>query len=182
MTTTKTHLKLTHRPAEPGDIERICTFALNAEELFHLYPKADYPLTPNQLHRAMRERTSNTVVLAGDEVAAFANLNKWEPNGVCAIGNVCVASEYRGRGIGTYLIKAMINAARHDYNASSIEVSCFETNPDALDLYKGIGFEHSKEELRFDKTGKTTTLFSLRLDTPGWMKPDVRQNKSREGL
>ena len=151
--TIKSHLELTHRPVEHGDVERICTFALNAEELFHLYPKADYPLTPKQLRRAIQERTANTVIVSGNEVVAFANLNKWEPNGICAIGNVCVAQEYRAQGIGSYLIDVMINAARQDFNASSVEVACFETNPGALELYQKIGFYPYKEERRFDKSG-----------------------------
>ena len=181
MTTNKTRLELTHRPASPGDVERICAFPQSVQELFHLFPKADYPLTVDQLTRAMRERTANTVVLANGDVAAFANLNKWEPNGICAIGNVCVAPHYRGCGAGTYLINVLVDTAKQDHNAASVEVSCFETNPDALKLYERLGFSPIKEETRFDKSGATTSLITLSLKTPGWVKPDMRQRKSREG-
>ena len=41
---------LAHREVRPDDVPTICAFPQSAEELYFLFPKATFPLTPAQLH------------------------------------------------------------------------------------------------------------------------------------
>ncbi len=64
---------LSHRGVHADDVARICSFPQSAEELYFLFPKATYPLTPEQLRRAIEQRFDSTVVLLDDQVCGFAN-------------------------------------------------------------------------------------------------------------
>ena len=79
------------RPVDQQDFARICGFPQNAEELFFLFPKAVYPLTPSQLREAVAQRSDSTVVELDGKVVAFANFYRWKTGGCCAIANVVVA-------------------------------------------------------------------------------------------
>ena len=57
---------LQHRPVKADDIKTICSFPLNAQELFYMFPKAQYPLTEAQLSKAITQRFDSTVVEAGE--------------------------------------------------------------------------------------------------------------------
>lgn len=52
--------------------------------------------------------------------------------------SIAVVAQYRGKGIGTLLLKGLLESVRDVYSAVSLSVSC--ENP-ALRLYKRLGFE-----------------------------------------
>ncbi len=105
-----------------------------------MFPKATYPLTPNQLSDAIAQRSGSTVVEGNGAVLAFANFYKAEHGGVCALGNVVVAPSARGFGVARYLVTAMIDLARQQYSAREVSVSCFNHNTAGLLLYPQLGF------------------------------------------
>lgn len=72
------------------DLQTICSFPQSEEELFYFYPKAVYPLVPEQLQSAIDERSDATVVEQNDTIVGFADFYRWE-DGICCIGNVIVA-------------------------------------------------------------------------------------------
>ncbi|MET3055203.1 GNAT family N-acetyltransferase [Pseudomonas alkylphenolica] len=133
-------MQLTHRPVQAKDIATICCFPQGPEELFYMFPKAEYPLTPTQLHDAITQRAGSTVVEGDGAVLAFANFYKAEHNGICALGNVVVAPAARGHGVARYLVQSMIDLARTQFNAREVWVSCFNHNTAGLLLYPQLGF------------------------------------------
>jgi len=44
---------LSHRPLADADIPTICGFPRNAEELYFLFPRAAWPLTPDQVRATL---------------------------------------------------------------------------------------------------------------------------------
>jgi ribosomal-protein-alanine N-acetyltransferase len=89
--------------------------------------------------RMMRDPLRETyVALAGDEVAGFMILRM---DGVFSgyLQTVGVAPEWRNRGIGTRLIKSAEDRIFKDRPNVFMCVSSF--NPDALRLYKRLGYE-----------------------------------------
>lgn len=154
---------LTHRPAAERDIEIICGFPQSEEELFFLFPKADFPLAPAQLQDAIARRSDSTVVELDGEVVAFANFYRWEVGGCCSIGNVIVSPAARRRGVGRYLIEQMIDLAFSKYQAAEVRVSCFNKNVAGLLLYPKLGFQPYAVEERKDKKGNLVALIHMRL-------------------
>jgi ribosomal protein S18 acetylase RimI-like enzyme len=154
---------LTHRPVEEEDIQVICSFPQNEDELFFLFPKAIFPLAPSQLQEAIAQRSNSTVVELGGKVVAFANFYRWEAGGCCSIGNVIVSPEARGRGVGHYLIEQMISLAFSKHQATEVTISCFNKNVAGLLLYPQLGFQPYAVEERKNKKGDRVALIHMRL-------------------
>ena len=152
-----------HRPINEKDIQVICGFPQNEDELFFLFPQATFPLTPSQLQNAITRRADSTVVEHEGEVIAFANFYRWEAGGRCSIGNVIVSPAERGRGVGRYLIEQMISLAFSKHQAAEVTVSCFGQNVAGLLLYPKLGFQPYAIEERQDKNGNRVALIHMRL-------------------
>ncbi|WP_417781121.1 GNAT family N-acetyltransferase [Stutzerimonas xanthomarina] len=156
-------MPMTHRPATELDLQAVCGFAQDAQELFFFFPKAQFPLTHTQLRQAFAERADATVVELGGKVVAFANFYRWEMKGRCSIGNVVVAPAARGRGAARYLMEQMISLAFSQYQAREVTVSCFNQNAAGLLLYPKLGFEPFAIEERVDQQGSRVALIHMRL-------------------
>ncbi len=154
---------LSHRPARHEDLATVCAFPQSAEELFFLFPRASFPLTPEQLARSVAQRFGNTVVLDDDRICGFANLFTKEGAPGCAIGNVIVAPLARGLGVGRFLIETMIRTALAGPAREEIRISCFNRNVAGLLLYAQLGFEPFAVEPRVDHAGAKVALVHLRL-------------------
>lgn len=157
----------THREVQLDDLPRICTFPQGPEELFFLFPRATFPLTPDQLQRSIDSRFDSTVVLDGPVVCAFANLYVRDGDGACAIGNVVVAPEARGRGAGRFLIETMISTALAHHSPREVGISCFNGNVAGLLLYAQLGFFPYAVERRLDPSGARVALVHMRLSEDG---------------
>lgn len=156
-------MPFTHRPVQDQDLATLCTFPQNADELFFFFPRAHWPLTPDQLRDAIAQRSDSTVVELDGEVVGFANFYRWETGGQCAIGNVIVAPSARTRGVGRYLVQRMIDIAFGKHRAREVGVSCFNQNAAGLLLYPKLGFcPHGIEE-RQDPKGNRVALIHMRL-------------------
>lgn len=156
-------MTLTYRPVAEKDIAAICGFPQSEEELFFMFPKAKFPLTPSQLRETIAERSDSTVVELDGEVVAFANFYRWAAGGCCSIGNVIVCPAARGRGIGRYLIEQMVALAFSKHRVAEVTISCFNRNIAGLLLYPKLGFQPYAVEERKDKKGNRVALINMRL-------------------
>lgn len=152
---------LTYRAVDAKDISTICAFPQNEEELFFMFPKAEYPLTPVRIGAAIDERSDSTVVLADGQVAGFANFYRWETGGRCSIGNVVIDPTLRGKGVGRYLVECMIGLAVSRHRAHEITISCFNRNTFGLLLYSKLGFTPHGIEERMDYAGNRVALIHM---------------------
>lgn len=152
---------LQHRPVKADDIEIICSFARNAQELFYMFPKAQYPLTEDQLSNAIAQRFDSTVVETGNSVVGFANFYRAQMGGVCCIGNVIVAQEVRGKGVATFIVKTMTALAFERYDATEVQISCFNENTAGLLLYPKLGFLPFAIEERTSLDNRRTALIHM---------------------
>lgn len=151
-----------YRPVTGADIQAVCSFPQNEEELFYLYPKAVYPLTPEQLQAAINQRSDSTVVEPDGEIAGFANFYRWQ-GGKCCIGNLVVAPQARDRGVAKYLVRTMVHLAGIRHAATWVEISCFNHNTAGLLLYRKLGFEPFEVEEREGLKGRRVVLIHMRL-------------------
>ena len=157
---------LTYRSISAEDVPIICTFPQSERELFFLFPRAAYPLTPDQLNAAIAERTDSTVVMRRGVILGFANFHDCVPGEHCSIGNVIVDPRERGRGVGKYLIETMIQLAFENHAAREVRISCFNENVVGLLLYEKLGFEICGVEERVDWAGERAALIHMRMARP----------------
>lgn len=131
---------LSYRAVEVSDLKKICQLPKNEEELFFMFPKAEYPLTESQLESAINSRFDSTTILFNNAIVGFANFYEVKKNQYSSIGNVVVDANYRNRGIGKYLIQTMERIAIEKYSVSEFHLSCFNTNTKGILLYSKLGY------------------------------------------
>lgn len=131
---------LSYRAVKSIDLEKICQLPTNKEELFFMFPKAEYPLIESQLESAINSRFDSTVILLNNDIVGFANFYEVDKNQYCSIGNVVVNANHRNMGIGKYLIQIMEQIAVEKYNVSELHLSCFNTNTKGILLYSNLGY------------------------------------------
>ncbi|MCW8275247.1 GNAT family N-acetyltransferase [Pseudomonas sp. PCH199] len=150
-----------HRLVKADDIKSICSFPLNAQELFYMFPKAQYPLTETQLSNAIAQRFDSTVVETGNSVVGFANFYRAETGGVCCIGNVIAAQEARGKGVATFIVETKTALAFDRYDATEVRISCFNENTAGLLLYPKLGFLPFAVEERISQDSRRSALIHM---------------------
>ncbi|MHC6227266.1 GNAT family N-acetyltransferase [Pseudomonas sp. X10] len=155
-------MHLTHRPVHTNDIATLCCFPQGPDELFYMFPRASYPLTPAQLSEAIAQRSGSTVVEGDGVVLGFANFYKAEHGGICALGNVVVAPAARGKSVARYLVQQMIELARREFEAREVWVSCFNHNTAGLLLYPQLGFAPFAIEERLGPGNQRVALIQMK--------------------
>ena len=138
---------LSYRAVQADDLIKISQLPQNEEELFFMFPRAEYPLTESQLEAAINNRFDSTVILLNDDIAGFANFYEVKENQHCSIGNVIVNANYRHMGVGKYLIQTMERIAVEKYNVLELHLSCFNTNTKGILLYSKLGYIPYKFEI-----------------------------------
>ena len=159
---------LIHRPLADADIPRICTFPRNAQELYFLFPKATWPLTPEQVRASLAVRRDPTVVLNNGEVVGYANFATFDEGRSASVGNVSVAPEMRGTGVAKHLMQAMMDRAFGHHGLPELVLRCFSTNTPALILYGKLGFVPTAIEERQTPWGERIALFTMRIGREVW--------------
>lgn len=154
---------LSHRPLRDEDIPAICGFPASLEEVSFMFRNPTYPLQPDRLRTALREREASTVVLVDGSVAGLANFYDCKRGERCSIGNVIVDPKRRGIGVARYLIETMSDIAARDYHARHVTLVCFNRNVGGLLLYTKLGFEPYAIEAREDLAGKRIAAIRMRL-------------------
>lgn len=154
--------KLSFRSAQTSDLEKVCQLPQNREELFFMFPKADYPLSIEQLEAVVANRSDSTVILFDNEIVGFANFYEVKENEYCSIGNVIVSSYFRNKGIGKYLIETLESIALEKYDVREIHISCFNTNTKGILFYSKLGYIPYEVEERLDKDGRKVALIKMK--------------------
>ncbi|HEX8596169.1 MAG TPA: GNAT family N-acetyltransferase [Pseudomonas sp.] len=152
-----------HRPLEEKDIEVVCGMPQSVDELFYMFPRAIYPLTPPQLKDALDNHSDSTVVEMNGEVVGYANFSRCDFRGRCSLGNVIIAPKTRSRGVGRYLIGCMKDLAFDKHEAIEMTASCYNHNVPGLLFYPKLGFRPYAVDERRDKHGNRVALIHFRL-------------------
>ncbi|PWC33318.1 GNAT family N-acetyltransferase [Azospirillum sp. TSO35-2] len=180
MTLALSRSALSHRPLADADIPTICGFPRNAEELYFLFPRAVWPLTPDQVRATLDVRRDPTVVTipadpaAGgsdggrERVVGYANFATFEDGRTASIGNVSVDPSLRRHGIADYLVRTMMDRAFDHHRLPELTLYCFNTNTPALLLYAKLGLTPIALETRVTPWGDPIALFKLRMDRATW--------------
>jgi RimJ/RimL family protein N-acetyltransferase len=137
------------REATEADAERLHLFMadLVSERLPFLYERAAPPTVDEEraFVRIVRENPGSVVLVAvsGERIVGLLDFLR-EPRAQEAHGGrlgVSVARAWRGRGIGSALLRALIARAPRT-GIFRLELQVFENNPGAIRLYERVGFVH----------------------------------------
>lgn len=151
-----------YRDAQGADFEQIVHFPKNEDELFFMFPRASYPLTVLQLRECAESRIEPTVFLFKKQIVGYANIIKIEAPIYGSIGNIVVSPNYRGKGLGRYIIDTMSNKLQEKYLVDEIRLACFSTNIAGLILYQRCGFKPHEMEIRSGVKNNKLVLLHLK--------------------
>ncbi len=146
-----------------SDFEAVVELVSDREELFRVYPGGTHPFTVDQVLLLAESRKELTVAVERGRVIGFANLYNVEPGKWAYIGNVVVARDFRGRGIGRHLVSHMVRQAFDKYGVGEARISVFNNNTPALLLYAELHFQPYAVEERIDLSGTRVGLIHMRL-------------------
>jgi len=105
-----------------------------------MYPSGRFPLTPEQVEAALKNRWKPTVALHQETVIGFANIYDLEEQ-VCWLGNAIVAPAHRGAGAASHLITMMMEIAKRDLGVPKLRLVCHNANVPTLLFYTKMGFK-----------------------------------------
>jgi len=152
------------REATPLDFEAIIQLVPTMDELFRVYPKGKHPFTVDQVRLLAESRKELTVAVEKGKVIGFANLYDIKQGQWAFIGNVIVAREFRGQGIGRLLVSHMARQAFDKYDVHEARISVFNDNTPALLLYAGMNFKPYAVEERINLSGMRVGLIHMGLE------------------
>ncbi|MCH8497041.1 MAG: GNAT family N-acetyltransferase [Marinobacter sp.] len=150
------------RAAAEQDYPAIVRLLSNKSDLFRVYPKGQHPFTTDQLRALAQCREALTVVAHQGEIIGFANLYNVIPDASAFIGNVIVAPQARGQGVGRLLVSYMAQQAICRFQVREIRISVFNDNTAAILLYSSLGFVPHGVEVRHNPEGQTMALIHMR--------------------
>lgn len=104
----------------------------------------------------------STVFLREERIVGYANIIKVEYQEWGSVGNIIVASDCRGQGLGRYILDIMTYKLKEIYLAKEIRLACFSTNTSGLILYHKYGFEPYYMGIKFDNKGSDNVLLYLK--------------------
>ncbi len=103
------------------------------------------------------------VALVGKSIAGFGQLTAWGALG--EISNLIVGWKWRGRGIGTSIIRALLDLARQR-GLDKVEIGALVPNSRALALYRRLGFGDGRHRLLDVGNGPESVIY-LSMNLPG---------------
>ena len=109
---------------------------------------ADFDISPEDERALIADWTAadNAVFLVAvvdNEVIAMANAHGGKRGGRHSLTfGIAVAKPWRGKGIGTALLKRLIDWCRDNPTVKRLDLEVFNNNHGAIRLYERLGFKH----------------------------------------
>ncbi|KKO51732.1 GNAT family N-acetyltransferase [Paenibacillus sp. DMB20] len=155
---------LEYRDAVSDDFRIIANFPQNPVELFYMFPKGTYPVTPEQLEETALVRYAPTVITQRGKVVGYCNLYDVTEGNDSWLGNVIVHPGFRRAGIGEFLLNSMKHRARSEYACRNLKLICHNTNTGALLFYYRHGFKPFDMKVMEDDKGSRIAGIIMSLD------------------
>ena len=143
-------MNIIYRKVQEADAEQIVAFYnyVGGETNYLSFDKDEYPLNVEaqiQSIRALENNQTNIMLLAldGEEIVGIATINstyKMKSRHTGEFG-IVIAKRYQGKGIGTELMKQLIEWARGNGITKKISLITRADNVIAVALYMKMGFK-----------------------------------------
>ena len=137
--------------------------------------KLFYPLTENQIISLLADPASLCFKardpVSGETVGHCQLMRIDTTKHTAAVGRVLIAPAHRGHGLGTALIRSLIDHAKNVVHLKELSLNVFEFNTAAYTCYRNIGFiETGWKEQYYDLIGQTWKAISMKLDLPHYQE------------
>ena len=133
------------RRAEPDDYSAVYEM-FSGPKVFAGTLQLPYPSREQWRQRLVEtpESLYNLVAVVGDRIVGMVSVetfpNKPRRRHAGAIG-ICVHEDWHGKGVGTALMRAIVDLADNWLNLTRLELEVYADNDAAISLYERMGFE-----------------------------------------
>jgi ribosomal-protein-alanine N-acetyltransferase len=118
------------RPMQPRDLARVVQIELDSYAM---------PWTEGTFRGLLRRRDADLLVAeANGRLVGYAA--SWSVLDQCELGNVAVEEDWRNRGIGAQLVRAVVERAI-ERGVREVFLEVRPSNPAAQHLYQNLGFK-----------------------------------------
>lgn len=141
--------KITYRRAKESDAEKIVAFYnyVGGETSYLSFEKDEYPMGAEAQAESIRDLEGNEtnimlIAMDGEEIAGIATISSSHKIKARHDGElgIVVAKRYQGKGIGTELIRQLIEWAKGNGMTRRISLDTRADNVKAVELYMKFGF------------------------------------------
>ena len=142
------------RPFRSIDAKTIVTWASNSTE-FYMWSAGllgDFPVSEQKLLEAVSARENNPkyfplVAFDNDGPVGFLTVRTpGEDDKKVALGYVIVDPNKRNKGYGKQMLKLTLKFAFEIYGANEVSLDVFDSNGQAYNCYKSIGFKETGKQ------------------------------------
>lgn len=141
--------QINYRKAQVSDAEKIVDFYnfVGGETSYLSFEKDEYPMNAKEQEdeiRSLEDKKASIMLLAvhGDEIVGIATIHSSSKIKARHDGElgIVVAKKYQGQGIGTELIRRLIEWAKGNGVTTRISLDTRADNVKAVELYMKFGF------------------------------------------
>ncbi|MGE3756443.1 MAG: N-acetyltransferase family protein [Pseudobdellovibrionaceae bacterium] len=138
------------RSATEADASHILSLAKSVigEEIYQLTSASEFRMTVDDEEKWIRNHLENPnhlllVATLNNEVIGMLDFSNGHRQRIAHTGEfgMSVAKDFRGQGIGSFLLSSLFEWAKSNRNLEKINLSVHGNNERAVALYKKMGFE-----------------------------------------
>ena len=156
-------------PIREEDFETLLSWIDSPEFLLQWAgPVFTYPLDEAQLrdHLADEERRrAYRATEPSGRMVGYVELNGLDPrNDSASVSRVLVGPDDRGRGVGTAMVRVVLQIGFEDVGLHRVDLRVFEFNEAAIACYERVGFQHEgrfRDARRFEDEYWTLVQMSI---------------------
>lgn len=153
-----------------SDIPELLSWLENTDAAFLMLfagPRYSFPLDDAQLRNSMADQSRRmfSYRLGDGTPIGHCQLSRIDPEGHAAsIGRVLLNPSFRGSGLGTSMLSALIGYACESLGLRSLSLRVFASNARAISCYRRLGFaEISRESVPFEGAGARWECLTMEL-------------------
>lgn len=135
------------RPMVKEDLRRLAEIYAKVYDIFDVGEKWDKETAEKMLSHCFEQQPDMAFIAKRDGItvgAVMAGIKPWWDGNHLVDGEIFVDPDYQKEGIGTRLLKTMLQTAKEKYNATVWDTYTFR-NKYPLVWYKKLGFEEINE-------------------------------------
>lgn len=140
----------------PLNTAPIAELLKNKDDLYLVWPKAEYPFDHDQWKEVLNPDKGNVpfLIYEGDKLIGHAAICKTDDTETYSLNFLYIIPELRSQGLGEKMVKSLEQYARDNLGAKKLCLVVRTYNPRAMKCYKKCGFAELTREVTLMRMAK----------------------------
>lgn len=140
----------------PLDTEAVAELLKNKDDLYLVWPKAEYPFDHDQWKEVLDPDKGNVpfLVYEDDKLIGHAAIRKTDDAETYSLCFLYIIPQHRSQGFGEKMVRLLEQYAKEYLNAKKLNLVVRTYNPRAINCYKKCGFVEQTREVTLMRMAK----------------------------